>query len=126
MEVIGHTTLPLGTNLISWSLTPLYQDMATQTRVRRLIGRRRAGLDRYIGVLSREVGSGQQDNIDPITELLTHLSGMLQVAWLHVIFLLLSLQVQTVGVVVGVGAGPVQEEVGEGSSASSHLISSSC
>lgn len=48
----------------------------TQSRVRRLIGRRRAGLDRYIGVLSREVGSGQQqDNVDPITELLTQLSG---------------------------------------------------
>lgn len=58
------------------SLTPLHQDMATQSRVRRLIGRRRAGLDRYIGVLSRggEVVSGAQDN-DPITELLAHLSG---------------------------------------------------
>ena len=51
--------------------------MATQSRVRRLIGRRRAGLDRYIGVLSRggEVVSGAQDNVDPITELLAHLSG---------------------------------------------------
>ena len=49
--------------------------MAAQSRVRRLIGRRRAGLDRYIGVLSREVGAGGQDGIDPITELLTQLSG---------------------------------------------------
>ena len=58
------------------SLTTLFHDMATQSRVRRLIGRRRAGLDRYIGVLSREVGGGgAQDNIDPITELLTQLSG---------------------------------------------------
>ena len=49
--------------------------MAAQSRVRRLIGRRRAGLDRYIGVLSREVGQGAPDSIDPITELLTQLSG---------------------------------------------------
>ena len=46
-----------------------------QSRVRRLIGRRRAGLDRYIGVLSREMGQGSQDNADPIAELLTQLSG---------------------------------------------------
>lgn len=59
------------------SLTASYQDVAAQSRVRRLIGRRRAGLDRYIGVLSREVGSGGQDNIDPITELLTQLSGVI-------------------------------------------------
>lgn len=48
-----------------------------QGRVRRLIGRRRGGgMDRYIGVLSREVGQAAvQDNVDPITELLTQLSG---------------------------------------------------
>ena len=56
-------------------MTVEHQDMAAQSRVRRLIGRRRAGLDRYIGVLSREVGAGGQDGIDPITELLTQLSG---------------------------------------------------
>jgi len=39
-----------------------------------LIGRRRAGLDRYLGALSREA-SQPQDNVDPITELLSQLSG---------------------------------------------------
>lgn len=56
----------------STSLTPLYQD-STQSRVRRIIGRRRAaGLDRYIGVLRQ---GGGQDSIDPITELLSQLSS---------------------------------------------------
>lgn len=61
------------------SLTLLHQEAmgGAQGRVRRLIGRRRGGgMDRYIGVLSREVGQAAvQDNVDPITELLTQLSG---------------------------------------------------
>ena len=48
------------------------QSTVAQSRVRRLIGRRRAGLDRYIGALSREMG---QDSIDPIADMLTQLTG---------------------------------------------------
>lgn len=71
----NHLTDDLPTHL-TVEHRALEQDIATQSRVRRLIGRRRAGLDRYIGVLSREMGSvGLQDNGDPITELLTQLSG---------------------------------------------------
>lgn len=49
-----------------------------QSRVRRLIGRRRGGgglgaAERYMGVFQREVAQSQ-DN-DPITELLSQLSG---------------------------------------------------
>ena len=51
-----------------------HEPNAVQSRVRRLIGRRRAGLDRYLGTLSREA-SQPQDSVDPITELLSQLSG---------------------------------------------------
>lgn len=44
-----------------------------QSRVRRLIGRRRAGLDRYASILSRE--ASQSHDYDPITELLSQLSS---------------------------------------------------
>lgn len=70
----NHLTDDLPTHL-TVEHRALEQDMGTQNRVRRLIGRRRAGLDRYIGVLSREVGSGPQEGIDPIAELLSQLSG---------------------------------------------------
>ena len=54
---------------------PHHEQNAVQSRVRRLIGRRRGGgLDRYIGVLQREAGQAQ-DSVDPITELLSQLSG---------------------------------------------------
>lgn len=106
------------------SLTPVHQDMATQSRVRRLIGRRRAGLDRYIGVLSREVGSGPQDNVDPITELLTQLSGWLAVAVSSRGEVCVP-QVPTVGVEGGTAQGR-EEEVGGGWSASFHRTSSNC
>ena len=58
------------------SLTVVHHEQnAVQSRVRRLIGRRRGGgLDRYIGVLQREA-SQNQDSVDPITELLSQLSG---------------------------------------------------
>ena len=61
-------------NYCSLTLTATHQDSASvaQSRVRRLIGRRRAGLDRYIGALSREMG---QDSIDPIADMLTQLTG---------------------------------------------------
>ena len=56
------------------SLTSLYQDpTVVQSRVRRLIGRRRAGLDRYASILSRE--ASQPHDYDPITELLSQLSS---------------------------------------------------
>ena len=56
------------------SLTSLYQDpTVVQSRVRRLIGRRRAGLDRYASILSRE--ASQSHDYDPITELLSQLSS---------------------------------------------------
>ena len=58
-------------------LTTDHHDPTVQSRVRRLIGRRRAGLDRYVGVLSREAGQSH-DNIDPITDLLSQLSGELE------------------------------------------------
>ena len=49
-----------------------------QSRVRRLIGRRRGGglgaADRYMGVFHREAAQSQ-DSVDPITELLSQLSG---------------------------------------------------
>ncbi len=82
-------------------------------------------MDRYIGVLSREVGSGgAQDNIDPITELLTQLSGW---CWEFCSFLIPAVcahsQVPTVGVV----GGTVEEEgVAGDSSASFPLTSNSC
>ena len=51
-------------------------DPTVQSRVRRLIhvGRRRAGLDRYVGMF-RESGQAQ-DNVHPITELLQHVSQL--------------------------------------------------
>lgn len=52
-----------------------HEQNTVQSRVRRLIGRRRGGgLDRYVGVFQREA-SQSQDNVDPITELLSQLSG---------------------------------------------------
>ena len=56
-------------------LDPSHHDPTVQSRVRRLIGRRRAGLDRYVGMF-RESGQAQ-DNVDPITELLSQLSSKL-------------------------------------------------
>ena len=56
------------------SLTSMHQDpTVVQSRVRRLIGRRRAGLDRYASILSRE--ASQSHDYDPITELLSQLSS---------------------------------------------------
>lgn len=56
------------------SLTSVHQDpTVVQSRVRRLIGRRRAGLDRYASILSRE--ASQSHDYDPITELLSQLSS---------------------------------------------------
>lgn len=53
----------------------LHEPNTVQNRVRRLIGRRRGGgLDRYISAL-REPASQSQDNVDPISELLSQLSG---------------------------------------------------
>ena len=52
----------------------MHQDpTVVQSRVRRLIGRRRAGLDRYASILSRE--ASQSHDYDPITELLSQLSS---------------------------------------------------
>jgi hypothetical protein len=52
----------------------VHQDpTVVQSRVRRLIGRRRAGLDRYASILSRE--ASQPHDYDPITELLSQLSS---------------------------------------------------
>ena len=52
----------------------MHQDpTVVQSRVRRLIGRRRAGLDRYASILSRE--ASQPHDYDPITELLSQLSS---------------------------------------------------
>ena len=56
------------------SLTSVHQDpTVVQSRVRRLIGRRRAGLDCYASILSRE--ASQPHDYDPITELLSQLSS---------------------------------------------------
>ena len=80
-DTFGSSTLeyfPLSilVETVFFSLTTLHHEPnAVQSRVRRLIGRRRAGgLDRYIGAFSRE-SSQQQDSTDPITELLSQLSG---------------------------------------------------
>ena len=52
-----------------------HEQSTVQSRVRRLIGRRRGGgLDRYVGMFQREAAP-LQDNVDPITELLSQLSG---------------------------------------------------
>lgn len=60
--------------IVYLSLTSVHQDpTVVQSRVRRLIGRRRAGLDRYASILSRE--ASQSHDYDPITELLSQLSS---------------------------------------------------
>ena len=71
-----HLSILLSILLWCSSLTTSlhHEPNAVQSRVRRLIGRRRAGLDRYLGTLSREA-SQPQDSVDPITELLSQLSG---------------------------------------------------
>lgn len=71
-----HYSVPAGLVCIGMCLNlPHHEQNAVQSRVRRLIGRRRGGgLDRYIGVLQREAGQAQ-DSVDPITELLSQLSG---------------------------------------------------
>lgn len=74
---ISYQCPPLHFQFFWLPLTTDYHDPTVQSRVRRLIGRRRAGLDRYVGVLSREAGQSH-DNIDPITDLLSQLSGELQ------------------------------------------------
>ena len=59
-----------------------HEQSTVQSRVRRLIGRRRGGgLDRYVGVFQREAAQ-PQDNVDPITELLSQLSGIVCVSLL--------------------------------------------
>lgn len=69
----NHLTDDLSTHLTveHRALREMEHDPTVQSRVRRLIGRRRAGLDRYV---YRE-GGQSQDNIDPITELLSQLSS---------------------------------------------------
>ncbi len=56
------------------TLTSVNQDSASgsQSRVRHVIGRRRAGLGRYVTALSRELG---QDSVDPIADMLSQLTG---------------------------------------------------
>ncbi len=58
------------------SLTLPHHDPTVQSRVRRILGRRRAGLDRYVGMFRDSAQS--QDNVDPITELLSQLSSELK------------------------------------------------
>ncbi len=70
------------------TLTPVNQDSAlfAQGRVRRLIGRRRAGLDRYVGALSREMG---QESVDPISDMLSQLTGKVMSAFRSLLFITL-------------------------------------
>ena len=58
-------------------LTLPHEQSTVQSRVRRLIGRRRGGggLDRYVGMFQREAAP-LPDSVDPITELLSQLSGV--------------------------------------------------
>ena len=68
-------------------LDSLHHEQSTvQSRVRRLIGRRRGGgLDRYVGMFQREAAP-LQDNVDPITELLSQLSGWWSITHVHSVY----------------------------------------
>ena len=71
---VSCPALKLAHSCVCLSLTSVHQDpTVVQSRVRRLIGRRRAGLDRYASILSRE--ASQSHDYDPITELLSQLSS---------------------------------------------------